>query len=53
VATADPNAARARPSDSTNHGLRVVVAWLVVSVLAPPLVAIFVGPLFPRGYWSS
>jgi cytochrome c oxidase subunit II len=49
VATADPNAARARPSDSTNHGLRVVVAWLVLSAIATPLVAIYVGPLIPPG----
>ena len=52
MATADPNAARARPSDSTNHGLRVVVAWLVLSAIATPLVAIYVGPLIPPGNTS-
>jgi cytochrome c oxidase subunit 2 len=46
---ADPNAARAAPGDSTNHGLRVVVAWLVLSAIATPLVAIYVGPLIPPG----
>jgi cytochrome c oxidase subunit II len=37
------------PSDSTNHGVRVVVAWLVLSAIATPLVAIYVGPLIPPG----
>jgi cytochrome c oxidase subunit 2 len=37
------------PTDSTNHGLRVVVAWLVLSAIATPLVAIYVGPLIPPG----
>jgi cytochrome c oxidase subunit II len=41
--------AAAPPSDSTNHGLRVVVAWLVLSAIATPLVAIYVGPLIPPG----
>jgi cytochrome c oxidase subunit 2 len=42
--------AAATPSnDSTNHGLRVVVAWLVLSAIATPLVAIYVGPLIPPG----
>ena len=43
-----PSAA-APPSDPTNHGLRVVVVWLVLSAIATPLVAIFVGDLFPPG----
>jgi cytochrome c oxidase subunit II len=46
---AEPNAAPARPSDSINHGMRVVVAWLVLSAIATPLVAVFVGPLIPPG----
>jgi cytochrome c oxidase subunit 2 len=46
---ANPNAAPAQPTDSTNHGLRVVVAWLVLSAIATPLVAIYVGPLIPPG----
>ncbi len=44
----DP-AAASPPKDSTNHGLRVVVAWLVLSAIATPLVAIYVGPLIPPG----
>jgi cytochrome c oxidase subunit 2 len=46
---ADPAAAPQQPADSTNHGLRVVVAWLVLSAIATPLVAIYVGPLIPPG----
>jgi cytochrome c oxidase subunit 2 len=49
---AHPNAAPARPDDSTNHGVRVVVAWLVLSAIATPLVAIYVGPLIPPGNGS-
>jgi cytochrome c oxidase subunit 2 len=52
VATADPAAAPQQPTDSTNHGLRVVVAWLVLSAIATPLVAIYVGPLIPPGNGS-
>jgi cytochrome c oxidase subunit II len=36
-------------ADSANHGLRVVLAWLVLSAIATPLVAIYVGPLIPPG----
>ncbi len=42
----------AAPSPSTasaNHGRRVVIAWLLLSLIATPLVAIYVGPLFPPG----
>jgi cytochrome c oxidase subunit 2 len=46
---AEPNATPARPSDSTNHGMRVIVAWLVLSAIATPLVAVFVGPHIPPG----
>ena len=46
---AEPTAASTPPPGSTNHGRRVVVAWLVLSVIATPLVAIFVGHLFPPG----
>ena len=49
MAAADPAAAPQQPTDSTNHGLRVVVAWLVLSAIATPLVAIYVGPLIPPG----
>jgi cytochrome c oxidase subunit 2 len=50
---ADPAAAPRQPTDSTNHGLRVVVAWLVLSAIATPLVAIFVGHLIPPGNGST
>jgi len=46
---ADPAAAPQQPEDPTNHGLRVVVAWLILSAIATPLVAIYVGPLIPPG----
>ena len=36
-----------------DHGLRVIVAWLVLSVIATPLVAIYVGPLIPPGNASA
>jgi cytochrome c oxidase subunit II len=45
----EPAAAPTRPTDSTNDGLLVVVAWLVLSAIATPLVAIYVGPLIPPG----
>jgi cytochrome c oxidase subunit 2 len=34
---------------NVNHGRRVVVAWLILSAIATPLVAVFVGPLIPPG----
>jgi cytochrome c oxidase subunit 2 len=52
MAAADPTAAPPQPDDSTNHGVRVVVAWLVLSAIATPLVAIYVGPLIPPGNGS-
>jgi cytochrome c oxidase subunit II len=51
VAT-DAGTAQQPPADSTNHGRRVVVAWLVLSAIATPLVAIYVGPLIPPGNGS-
>jgi cytochrome c oxidase subunit 2 len=45
-------AAATPPTDSTSHGRRVVVAWLVLSAIATPLVAIYVGPLIPPGNGS-
>jgi cytochrome c oxidase subunit 2 len=36
-----------------NHGRRIIVAWVVASLIATPLVAIFVGPLFPPGNASE
>ena len=52
MAAADPAAAPPQPEDSTSHGLRVVIAWLVLSAIATPLVAIYVGPLIPPGNGS-
>jgi cytochrome c oxidase subunit 2 len=49
----EPSAAASPPSDATKHGLRVVVAWLVLSAIATPLVAIYVGPLIPPGNASA
>jgi cytochrome c oxidase subunit 2 len=42
-------AAPAETGATRNHGRRVVIAWLLLSVVATPLVAIYVGPLFPPG----
>jgi cytochrome c oxidase subunit 2 len=53
MAAADPNAAPAPSHDSTNHGRRVVVAWVLLSAIATPLVAIFVGHLIPPGDASA
>jgi cytochrome c oxidase subunit 2 len=39
-------------TEPTNDGVRVVVAWLVLSAIATPLVAIYVGPLIPPGNGS-
>jgi cytochrome c oxidase subunit 2 len=38
-----------RPEDDAHHGRRVIAAWLVLSAIATPLVAIFVGPEIPPG----
>jgi cytochrome c oxidase subunit 2 len=45
-----PNAAA--PAAATDHGRRVIVAWIVLSAIATPLVAAFVGPLLPPGKGS-
>ena len=37
------------PGPAVNHGRRVVVAWIVLSVVATPLVAVFLGPILPPG----
>jgi cytochrome c oxidase subunit II len=50
---ADPAATRQQPEDSTNHGRRVVVAWLILSAIATPLVAVFLGHLIPPGDGSA
>ena len=40
------------PGPAVNHGRRVVVAWIVLSVVATPLVAVFLGPILPPGNGS-
>ena len=40
-------------TEPTNDGVRVVVAWLILSAIATPLVAIYVGPLIPPGNGSA
>jgi cytochrome c oxidase subunit II len=37
---------------SPNHARRVIVAWIVLSLIATPLVAIFLGPAIPPGNGS-
>lgn len=42
-----------RPADpQVNHGKRVIVAWIVVSLIATPLVAVVLGPHLPPGNGS-
>jgi cytochrome c oxidase subunit 2 len=43
----------AAPASEVNHGRRVIVAWLVLSAIATPLVAIFLGPAIPPGNGSA
>jgi cytochrome c oxidase subunit II len=45
--------ATATPPGRTNHAKRVIVGWIVLSAIATPLVALFVGPAFPPGKGSS
>jgi cytochrome c oxidase subunit II len=45
--------ATATPPARTNHAKRVIVAWIVLSAIATPLVALFVGPAFPPGKASA
>jgi cytochrome c oxidase subunit 2 len=44
-----PAAATPSAADSGGHGRRVMIAWIVLSVIATPLVAIFLGPILPPG----
>ena len=43
--SSSPTPAAAQP----NHARRVIVAWIVLSLIATPLVAIFLGPAIPPG----
>jgi cytochrome c oxidase subunit 2 len=40
------------PADARPHGRRFVISWLVLSAIATPLVAIFLGPAIPPGKGS-
>jgi cytochrome c oxidase subunit 2 len=41
------------PAAGPNHARRIIVAWIVLSVIATPLVAIFLGPNIPPGNGSD
>jgi cytochrome c oxidase subunit II len=44
----------ATPSgDHRSHGRRLIAAWIIVSVVATPLVVVFVGPLLPPGHATT
>ena len=50
---ASPTAPPGAPAHGgTGDGVRVIVAWLVLSAIATPLVAIYVGPRIPPGNGS-
>jgi cytochrome c oxidase subunit II len=38
---------------NVSHGRRVIIAWIVASIVATPLVAIFLGPILPPGNGSE
>ncbi len=40
-------------SSGPRHGRRVVVTWLILSVIATPLAVVFLGPLVPPGTGGS
>jgi cytochrome c oxidase subunit II len=41
------------PTSSVPHGKRFLITWLVLSAIATPLVAIFLGPAIPPGNGSA
>ena len=43
----------AATSSTPAHGRRVIAAWLILSAIATPLVAIFLGPAIPPGNGSA
>jgi len=43
-------AAAAPASERRDHGKRVVIAWIVLSVIATPLVVVVLGPQLPPGH---
>jgi cytochrome c oxidase subunit 2 len=42
-----------RPAGEPSHGKIVVIAWIVLSLIATPLVAIYLGPIIPPGNGSA
>jgi cytochrome c oxidase subunit II len=46
-------AATPTPAPATDHGKRFLVAWIVASAIATPLVAIFLGDQLPPGNGSA
>ena len=44
-----PTAAPAPAGKDGNHGRNVIIAWIVLSLIATPLVAIYLGPIIPPG----
>ncbi len=42
----------AAPAPEISYGRRFLILWLVASVIATPIVAIFIGPQFPPGNGS-
>jgi len=47
------SSAPATAGGGTDHGRRVIVAWIVLSVITTPLVVIFLGPILPPGHASQ
>jgi cytochrome c oxidase subunit II len=52
MSAAPPTPAAPEPAKKPNHARRVIVAWIVLSLIATPLVAIFLGPAIPPGNGS-
>src|SRR6266496_3952640 len=48
-----PHATEAPSGKAVAHGRRFLVIWLVLSAIATPLVAIFLGPAIPPGNGST
>ena len=47
------NPTAAAPTDQVNHGRRVIIAWIVLSIIATPLVIVLLGPHLPPGNGSE
>jgi cytochrome c oxidase subunit 2 len=46
-------AAQPAPAGGSGQGRRLVIAWLLISVILTPIVVIFVGPIMPPGNHSE